>query len=175
LYLFSYWSFIYISVFFFCSNKVGNHPYTLELARQKREQKKKASSSSSSSLPTTTREKKEEDEVVVSSDDDDGLRKEDKEVTQEWWEGMLSSKHVIKALFAGSGVEKDACKDSDNQLEALARLEHSGKMVLLMQLIDKTLERDEKMLVFSQSIPTLDMIQRLLVQKELPSKVHGIA
>ncbi len=66
-------------------------------------------------------------------------------MTEEWWKGMLSSKHVIQALFAGSGFEKDACKDSDNQLEAL--------MVLLMQLIDKTLEREEKMLVFSQNIP----------------------
>ena len=44
---------------------------------------------------------------------------------------------------------------------------------MLMQLIDKTLEREEKMLVFSQSIPTLDMIQRLLEQKELSTKING--
>jgi SNF2 family DNA or RNA helicase len=132
------------------SMKVGNHPYTLQLAAQKR--KDKAARSSSSVLS---------DDVLS----DDGV--------MEWWEEMLKTKSINKALLEVTEFEKEDLDDELNRIKALKHLEHSGKMVLLMQLIDGALAVDEKILVFSQSIPTLDYIQDVLMQKTLPSKKNG--
>lgn len=41
-------------------------------------------------------------------------------------------------------------------------LEHSGKLVLLFSLLEKCKENKEKVLVFSQSLLTLDMIEYFL-------------
>lgn len=46
--------------------------------------------------------------------------------------------------------------------------DYSGKMVLLLEIITKCSERDDKTLVFSQSIPTLDLIELYL--SRLPRK-----
>ena len=47
-------------------------------------------------------------------------------------------------------------------------LEHSGKMVVLMALIEETVRQGEKILIFSQSLLTLQAIETFLSSRTFP-------
>ncbi|XP_077384956.1 helicase ARIP4 isoform X2 [Festucalex cinctus] len=49
-------------------------------------------------------------------------------------------------------------------------LEHSAKMVLLFHLIDESVRRGDKILVFSQSLSTLTVIEDFLSKRAIPSQ-----
>eukprot|EP00301_Raphidiophrys_heterophryoidea_P001818 c10860_g1_i2.p1 GENE.c10860_g1_i2~~c10860_g1_i2.p1 ORF type:complete len:1292 (+),score=397.52 c10860_g1_i2:97-3972(+) len=49
-----------------------------------------------------------------------------------------------------------------SQVTTLSGLEHSGKICLLLAIIELSIQSDDRVLVFSQSIPTLDMIESVL-------------
>ncbi|XP_051933273.1 helicase ARIP4 [Hippocampus zosterae] len=49
-------------------------------------------------------------------------------------------------------------------------LEHSAKMVLLFHLIDESVRRGDKILVFSQSLSTLTVIEDFLSKRPIPSQ-----
>lgn len=45
----------------------------------------------------------------------------------------------------------------------------SGKMVILLHLIEKSISIGDKILVFSQSLSTLSLIETFLSKREVPS------
>ncbi|XP_032825615.2 helicase ARIP4 isoform X1 [Petromyzon marinus] len=53
-------------------------------------------------------------------------------------------------------------------------LEHSAKMVLLFHLVEESVRHGDKILVFSQSLSTLDIIEAFLSQRKIPT-VSGSA
>ena len=53
-------------------------------------------------------------------------------------------------------------------------LELSGKLVFLFQLLDETQRLDEKVLVFSQSLSTLDLIESFLQMQEYGDWCRGL-
>uniref|UniRef100_S4R9C0 RAD54 like 2 n=1 Tax=Petromyzon marinus TaxID=7757 RepID=S4R9C0_PETMA len=48
-------------------------------------------------------------------------------------------------------------------------LEHSAKMVLLFHLVEESVRHGDKILVFSQSLSTLDIIEAFLSQRKIPT------
>lgn len=49
-------------------------------------------------------------------------------------------------------------------------ISNSYKMVLLMEVIDSSLKLGDKLLVFSQSLLTLDLVERFLQMRDLPPR-----
>ena len=47
-------------------------------------------------------------------------------------------------------------------------IENSGKFVLLFQIIEETLRLNEKLLVFSQSLMTLNLVEEFLSKMPVP-------
>lgn len=47
-------------------------------------------------------------------------------------------------------------------------MENSGKFVILFQIIEETLRLNEKLLVFSQSLTTLNLVEEFLNKMPVP-------
>ena len=47
-------------------------------------------------------------------------------------------------------------------------LENGGKMQILFTLIDESIRLGDKILVFSQSLPTLNLMEELLAKRDVP-------
>uniref|UniRef100_W5NA56 RAD54 like 2 n=1 Tax=Lepisosteus oculatus TaxID=7918 RepID=W5NA56_LEPOC len=52
-------------------------------------------------------------------------------------------------------------------------LENSAKMVLLFNLIDESVRKGDKILVFSQSLSTLSVIEEFLAKRPMPAEGHS--
>jgi hypothetical protein len=51
--------------------------------------------------------------------------------------------------------------------------ENSGKIQIMFQILEQAVLRKEKTLVFSQSLETLNMVERMLQAKTVPGSMYG--
>ncbi|KAH7426145.1 hypothetical protein KP509_11G086900 [Ceratopteris richardii] len=105
------------------------------------------------------------DEDVLSTDEDISmLRKEDKK---------FQTKSQVKTDPDGLNLNAnlDWCKDLIDI--PLGTLDYSGKLVLLLDILTMSSARGDKALVFSQSIPTLNLIENFLARIPRPKGKAG--
>ena len=82
-------------------------------------------------------------------------------------------KKRLKSLYAAESEDVELNYDWANRLMedyTTGIVENSYKMVVLFRIIDETILLGERLLVFSQSLCTLDVIEEFLNQREVPNK-----
>ncbi|XP_062845195.1 transcriptional regulator ATRX-like isoform X2 [Trichomycterus rosablanca] len=119
---------------------IWTHPWCLQRADQKGNKNK---AQDSAPVPTTTGESSEPASCHNHSE-----REEGRTTTEE-----------VRSMFSGPppGWYRRCVCDADAQL-----LEHSGKLVLLMEILHWAEQLQDKVLVFSQSLVSLDLIENFL-------------
>ena len=81
----------------------------------------------------------------------------------------------LKSLYAAESEDEELNYDWANRLMEdyqTGILENSFKMVILMRIIEETIKVGERLLVFSQSLCTLDVIEEFLSQREVPNDAN---
>ncbi|MCO5556934.1 hypothetical protein L7F22_010489 [Adiantum nelumboides] len=123
----------------------------------------------------TAREDKEvlSDESLDEFLDDEGQSSDEENVEGRKDERRTGSRNQKKSESDGFTVIEncDWCKDLVDMPKGM--LEDSGKLVLLLEILSMSSARGEKALVFSQSIPTLNLIESFLEKLPRPKGKGG--
>jgi transcriptional regulator ATRX len=134
---------------------IWNHPMTLYRAatirREKllsEEIKNVSDADSESDSAGSSGSAHDEATSPAKSDTPDASTAEDEE---DWFRSLLSAASVLHDEQGPTTAE---------EFERVASL--SGKVVILLQILKLAAERGEKVLVFSQSLPTLDVLETIL-------------
>lgn len=78
----------------------------------------------------------------------------------------------LKSIYAAESEDEELNYDWANRLMEdyqCGIAENSFKMVILLRIIEETIKLGERLLVFSQSLCTLDVIEEFLSQREVPN------
>jgi len=148
--------------------QIWNHPWVLRLRDlQKREEEEIEGDANSL-----------RDFIVSGSEDEDGDKQSLKNKDDQDLIILSDSEPVEKPVtvtanqYVGDAGREWYGNIFTDDMETM--LELSGKLVFLFQLLEETQRLDEKVLVFSQSLSTLDLIESFLQMQEYGDWCRGL-
>ncbi|KAG0364266.1 hypothetical protein BGZ54_007692 [Gamsiella multidivaricata] len=144
----------------YCLLTICNHPAVFkatlfEMMRRKKADKTVAASSNDTKAisavdsPTTAVPESLADAVGEDSGD---------ETTKEAEQALSQNASVLSNHWSGSFIQEKSKSDEDEYVNDIS---HSYKIKILMDILQACRDVNEKVLVFSRSIPTLDYIERI--------------
>ena len=142
-------------------SRIWNHPFILELAKQRKEEKDEEEDEEGSLKDFICDD--DEEEIIDSGNDDSDADSDIQEVDSNG-DALVKKSITRSSREDGSSSNKSWWTNFMSETDQLDDIQFGNKMVLLLDILKECALIGDKVLVFSQSLLSLDLIEEFLAR-----------